>query len=45
MAHKTLRRPPQRLEPKAATGGVLQSKVLLKISYYSPENTCVGDSF
>ena len=30
---------------EAATGGVLQKKVLLKILQYSLENTCVGVSF
>ena len=38
---KTLRRPPQRLGPKAATGGVLQKKMFLKVSQYSRENTGV----
>ena len=30
---------------KAATGGVLQKKLFLKIWQYSPESTCVGVFF
>ena len=30
---------------KAATGGVLSKEVLLKISQYLQQNTCVGVSF
>ena len=30
---------------KTATGGVLYKKLFLRISQYSPENTCVGNSF
>ena len=42
---KTLRRPPQRLGPEAATVGVLQKKIFLKVFQYSRENTCVEVSF
>ena len=31
--------------PEAATGGVLQKKVFLKIMQISQKNTCVGVSF
>ena len=33
------------LQAEAAIGGVLLKKLLLKISQYSQENTCVGVSF
>ena len=42
---KTLTRPPQRLGPEAATAGVLQKKIFLKVFQYSRENTCVEVSF
>ena len=30
---------------EAANGGILWKKLFLKISQYSQENNCVGDSF
>ena len=32
-------------KPEAATRGVLQKKLFLKISQYSQENNCIGISF
>ena len=45
VASQTKARTLEALLTKAATGGVLQKKVFLKISPVSQENICVGVSF